>query len=65
MKALRRTIVPRRRRRHYSYNKTPDEPAKRVAAEPADIEEETPADENEPVENVDTNGSAEAPALEE
>ncbi len=46
----RRVIVPKRRQRHYSYNESLDEPAKLIADEPTEVENEAPAEENEPVE---------------
>jgi len=53
--------VPKRRKRHYSYDESVDEPAKLIEDEPCEVEEETPADGNEPIEQVeeDTPGPAE------
>jgi len=60
-----REFVPRRRQRHYSYNESLDEPAKLIADEPVEVEEEAPAEENESVERIEVNNSVEPPALEE
>ncbi len=61
----RRAFVPRRRQRHYSYNESLDEPAKLIADEPVEVEEEAPAEENESVERIEVNNSVEPPAFEE
>jgi chaperonin GroEL len=42
-----------------------DEPAKLIADESVDVEEEAPAEENEPVEGTRENDRAEPPAFEE
>ena len=60
-----RAIVPRRRLRHYSYNESVDEPAKLIADEPVEVEQEAPAEENQPIEKIETNNSVEPPAFEE
>jgi len=60
----RRAVVPRRQR-HYSYNESLDEPAKLIADEPVEVEEEAPAEENEPVERIEVNNSVEPAAFEE
>jgi hypothetical protein len=60
-----RAFVPRRRQRHYSYNESLDEPAKLIADEPVEVEEEAPAEENESVEGTRENDRAEPPAFEE
>jgi hypothetical protein len=57
-------VVPRRQR-HYSYNESLDEPAKLIADEPVEVEEEAPAEENEPVERIEVNNSVEPAAFEE
>jgi hypothetical protein len=59
-----RAVVPRRQR-HYSYNESLDEPAKLIADEPVEVEEEAPAEENEPVERIEVNNSVEPTAFEE
>jgi len=60
-----RAVVPRRRQRHYSYNESLDEPAKLIADEPVEVEEEAPTEENEPVERIEVNNSVEPAAFEE
>ena len=62
---MRRTVVPRRWQRHYSYNESLNEPAWLIADEPADIEEETPAEANEPIEEIEPNNVMASPAFEE
>ena len=57
---MRNALVPRRRR-HYSYDESLDEPAKLIADEPVEVERETPAEENETVESVEP---SEPPGLE-
>ncbi len=59
-----RAVVPRRQR-HYSYNEGLDEPAKLIADEPVEVEEEAPTEENEPVERIEVNNSVEPAAFEE
>jgi len=41
-------IGPKWRERHYSYDESVNEPAKLIEDEPVEIEEEGPAEENEP-----------------
>ena len=60
-----RAIVPKRWRRHYSYNESLDESAKLIADEPTEVEAEVPAEESEPVETVEANNSGQPPAFEE
>jgi hypothetical protein len=60
-----RAIAPRRRQRHYSYDESLDEPAKLIADEPVDVEQEAPAEDNESIEKIENNNSAEPPAFEE
>jgi hypothetical protein len=50
-----------RRRRHYSFNESVDEPAALIEDEPTDIQAATPLDENEPVERIDESNPAERP----
>lgn len=64
-KSANRAVVPKRRRRHYSYDESLDEPAKLIADEPTEVEEETPAEESEPVERIEADNAAEPPAFEE
>lgn len=56
--------VPKRSRRHYSYDESLDEPARLIADEPVEVEREAPAEENEPVEGTEENNS-EPPVFEE
>jgi hypothetical protein len=58
-------IIPKRRRKHYSYDESVDEPAKVIADEPVEIERETPAEENEPVERGGEVETPDSPAFEE
>jgi hypothetical protein len=62
--ARRRVLIPRRQR-HYSYDESLDEPAKLLADEPAELERETPTEENEPVESVEPREPAEPPVFED
>jgi len=59
------TIVPKRRRRHYSYDESLDESAKLIADEPVEVEKEAPAEESEPVETAEQDDSGAPPAFEE
>ena len=63
--AMERTIVPKRRQKHYSYDEGLNEAGKLIADEPVEIEREVPAEENEPVEGAEADNSAESPAFEE
>jgi hypothetical protein len=69
MKALaqarRGGIVPKRRQRHYSYDESLNEPAGVIANEPAEIEEEIPAEESDSVERLEVIIPPENPAFEE
>jgi hypothetical protein len=56
---------PKRRERHHSYNEGVDQPAKLIADEPVEIEEEIPSDENESVESVESNNKHAPPVFEE
>jgi hypothetical protein len=57
--------VPKQRQKHYSYNESLNEPASLIAYEPADVEQETPAEENAPIEEVGQNDPATPSASEE
>ena len=57
--------VPKRRQKHYSYNESVDESAKLIADEPVEIEQENPAEENEPVERAEDNKKSDSAAFEE
>jgi hypothetical protein len=54
-------MIPKRR----SYDESADEPDKLIEDEPVDIEGETPAKNNEPVERSDGSDDPEAPVFEE
>lgn len=56
--------VPKRQK-HYSYNESLDEPASLISHEPTDVEGETPAEDNEPIEAVEQNSAEAARAFEE
>ena len=58
-------VVPKRRKRHYSYDESVYEPAELIEDEPVEIEKEIPADENQPVEKVEENNKPDPPAFEE
>ncbi len=57
--------IPKRRRKHYSYNDGVDESAKLIEDEPVDIEKAAPAEENEPLERIEKDNTCDAPAFEE
>jgi hypothetical protein len=61
----RRATVPKRRQRHYSYNESLNEPSRLIADEPTDIEEEMPAEDNEPIEEFGPNDRIVSVAFEE
>lgn len=61
----RSSAIPRRRQRHYSYDESVNEPAKLIEDESVEIEEEGPAEENEPLQRIDENNTPETPAFEE
>lgn len=42
-----------KRQKHHAFDESVDEPAGLIADQPAEIEEEIPAEENEPVETVE------------
>jgi hypothetical protein len=54
---------PKRRDRHYSYDESVDEPAKLIEDEQAEIEQEGPAEENEPVEGIGDSDKPDTPAF--
>lgn len=58
-----RTSGPKQKK-HYSYDENVDEPGKLIDKESADIERETPADGNEPLQRVEEIKRA-PPAFEE
>ena len=60
-----RSVVPKRRQKHYSYDESVDEPANLIEDEPVEIEEEVPAEENEPLERIDENNNSDTPVFEE
>lgn len=55
-------IIPKRRKRHYSYDESVDEPAKLIEDEPVEIEHVVPGEENEPVEGIEEDNKP-APAV--
>jgi hypothetical protein len=61
----RRTIGPKQREKHHSYNETVDEPAKLIDTETVEIEKEAPAEDNEPVEKIEEENTSKPPAFEE
>jgi hypothetical protein len=58
-------VAPKRRQSHHSYDESLDEPAKLIADEPVEIEEEIPAEENQPVERIEEDNKSDPPAFEE
>jgi hypothetical protein len=61
----RRTIGPKQREKHHSYNETVDEPAKLIDTETVEIEKEAPAEDSEPVEKIEEENTSKPPAFEE
>ncbi len=59
------TSGPRQPKRGTAYEEDVNEPAKLIEKEAADVEEETPAKGNQPVETVENNSKADTPAFEE
>ncbi len=45
---------PKKRPRHYSYDESVDEPAKLLEEEAVEIEQETPSEDTEPIEGVES-----------
>ena len=62
--AMQHVSVPKRSRRHYSYDESLDEAAKLIADEPVEIERETPVEEKKSVEGTEENNSG-SPVFEE
>jgi hypothetical protein len=58
-------LVPKRKQKHYSYDESLDETPKLIADEPADVEEESPAEENEAIEESQVATRPEPPVFEE
>jgi hypothetical protein len=56
--------TPKKRPRHYAYDANLDEPAQLLRQEAVDVEEETPAEDSEPVERPDQD-DVPPPAFEE
>lgn len=56
---------PKVRDQRHSYDESTNEPASLIANEPADVEEETPSDDTEPVERISSEENTEPPAFEE
>ena len=59
------STVPKRRQKHHSFDTSVDEPGKLIEEEPVEIEEEAPAEENEPVERIEEKEGTDTPAFEE
>ncbi len=57
--------APKKRPRHYPYDTNLDEPGQLLQQEAVDIEEETPAEDSEPVERADQENDVPPPAFEE
>jgi hypothetical protein len=58
-------IGPKRRERHYSHDESVNEPAKLIEDEPVEIEQENPAEENEPLQEIEEISNSDSPAFEE
>jgi hypothetical protein len=56
--------VPKRKK-HYSHDESVDEPAGLIEDEACDIEQEAPAEENEPQQSIDKDDEADNAAFEE
>jgi hypothetical protein len=61
----RRTIGPKQREKHHSYDESVDKPAKLIDDETVEIEREVPIDDNEPVETIERENASKPPAFEE
>jgi hypothetical protein len=59
------TRIGPKKRRHFSFDESLDEPPGLIEKETVDIEEAVPADENEPVEKGEDSRPPETPAFEE
>ncbi|HTV32071.1 MAG TPA: hypothetical protein VME69_03080, partial [Methylocella sp.] len=57
--------VPKKRQSHHSYDESVDEPARLIENEPADVEAEVPAEENEPVEQSEQENKPSSAVFEE
>jgi poly-gamma-glutamate capsule biosynthesis protein CapA/YwtB (metallophosphatase superfamily) len=57
--------VPKRRQKHLSYDESVDESAKLIEEEAVEIEQELPAEENEPLESIEETQIPDTPAFEE
>ena len=57
--------IPKKRHPRRSYNENVDEPAKLIESEPVDVEAETPAEENAPVERIEQEDESGAPPFED
>jgi hypothetical protein len=60
-----RSDIPKRSQKHHSYDESVCESEKLIEDEPVDIETETPAEDNAPIENADADNEAESPAFDE
>ena len=47
------SVVPKLPQKRHSYNESVDEPAKLIEDEPVEVEQEIPAEENEPLERIE------------
>jgi hypothetical protein len=57
--------IPKTRHPRRSYNENVDEPAKLIESEPVDVEAETPAEENAPVEGIEQEDESGAQVFED
>jgi len=60
-----RTIGPKQRQKHHSYDESVDEPAKLIDDEAVEVEREAPAEANESAETIERENTSEPPAFEE
>jgi len=58
-------VIPKGRQRHHSYDESVDEPARLIEDEPADVEAEIPAEENEPIERSEQDEAPPSPLFED
>jgi hypothetical protein len=56
----RRTNIPKRKRKHYSYNESADESPKLIENEPVEVEREIPTEESRPIESASLSGQQSA-----
>lgn len=58
-------VIPKGRRQHHSYDEEVDASARLIEDETVEVEQEIPAEENEPVESVEANTDSDVAVFEE